>query len=147
MFSAMNYLTSYKDQSKTLLNIHSLLNTGGLFIFDYWNGCAVTEHYSPVKVLRKKQDDAEIIRISETTLDLIEQHAEVKFSCNYLKKEQRVADFQETHSLHYYYFSEIKNLLQSHSFEILHISPFMHPDKPLASDEWNISIVARKIPV
>ena len=56
MFSAMNYLTSFTDQSKTLSNIHNLLKTGGIFIFDYWNGCAVTESYSPVKVLRKKEN-------------------------------------------------------------------------------------------
>lgn len=145
MFSAMNYLTSYFDQSKTLSNIHQLLNSGGLFIFDYWNGCAVTQNYSPVKVLKKKQDDVEIIRISETSLNLIDQSATVKFTCNYLKNNERVADFEETHFLHYYYFSEIKNLLASHHFEILHISPFMHVDKILTPQEWNISIIARKI--
>ncbi|MBK8291874.1 MAG: class I SAM-dependent methyltransferase [Flammeovirgaceae bacterium] len=145
MFSAMNYLTSYADQSKTLFNIHTLLNHEGIFIFDYWNGCAVTESYSPVKVLKKKQDDAEIIRISETTLDLISQSATVKFTCNFIKSNQRLADFVETHYLHYYYFSEIRNLLASHGFEILHISPFMHMEKPVTPQEWNISIVAKKI--
>jgi SAM-dependent methyltransferase len=145
MFSAMNYLTSYADQSKTLTNIHGLLSKGGLFIFDYWNGCAVTETYSPVKVLRKKQDDAEIIRISETNLDLVTQQATVKFTCNYFKNNERIADFQETHSLHYYYFAEIKNLLATHGFEILQMSPFMSIDKAIAPDEWNISVIAKKI--
>lgn len=145
MFSAMNYLTSYTDQSKTLSNIHSLLNSGGIFIFDYWNGCAVTESYSPVKVLKKKQDEAEIIRISETNLDLIDQTATVKFTCNYFKDDLRIANFEETHYLHYYYFSEMKNLLVSHGFEILHVSPFMHMDKSVTPQEWNISIIAKKI--
>jgi len=145
MFSAMNYLTSYDDQSKTLSNIHSLLKKDGLFIFDYWNGCAVTENYSPVKVLKKKQDDAEIIRISETKLDLIDQRATVKFTCNYFKDNLRIADFEETHFLHYYYFSEMKNLIVSHGFEILHISPFMQMDNIATPQEWNISIIAKKI--
>jgi 2-polyprenyl-3-methyl-5-hydroxy-6-metoxy-1,4-benzoquinol methylase len=145
MFSAFNYLTSYDDQSKTLSNIHKLLHPDGLFIFDYWNGCAVTESYSPVKVLRKKQDEAEIIRISETTLDLIHQNATVKFICNYLKNNERIAEFEETHLLHYYYFSEIKNLLVSHDFEILSVSPFMHVHKEVTPQEWNISVIARKI--
>lgn len=144
MFSAMNYLTTYADQSKTLSNIHGLLKSGGLFIFDYWNGHAVTKNYSPVKVLKKKQNDAEIIRISETNLDLIEQLATVKFTCNYFKNNERIAEFEETHLLHYYYFSEMKNLLNSHQFEILHISPFMHIDQVVTPQEWNISIIARK---
>lgn len=145
MFSAMNYLTTYADQSKTLSNIHGLLNPAGLFIFDYWNGYAVTEGYSPVKVVKKKQDDAEIIRISETSLDLIEQQATVKFTCDYFKNNERKADFEEIHLLHYYYFSEMKNLLNSHRFEILHISPFMDINKVLTPQEWNISIIAKKI--
>lgn len=144
MFSAFNYLTTYADQSKTLNNISTLLNHGGLFIFDYWNGCAVTEMYSPVKVLRKSEGSAEILRISETKLNLIEQSATVKFNCNYFQDNKRMADFQETHHLHYYYFSEMRNLLESHQFDILYIAPFMQLDKDLSPDEWNISIVARK---
>lgn len=145
MFSAMNYLTNYEDQSKTLRNIHSLLKTDGLFIFDFWNGCAVTEYYSPVKVLRKKENNVEILRISETCINLIEQSATVKFICNYFNNDKRIADFEETHSLHYYYFSEIRNLLVSHGFKILHMSPFMRLNEEVAPEEWNISLVCRKI--
>jgi SAM-dependent methyltransferase len=145
MFSAVNYLTTYVEQSKTLNNIHKLLNKDGLFIFDYWNGNSVTKNYSPVKVLRKKDGDAEIMRISETNLDLINQDAQVKFTCNYMKKDTKIIEFEETHHLHYYYFSEIKNLLASHRFDIVHISPFMKMNNTLSPDEWNISIIARKI--
>jgi SAM-dependent methyltransferase len=145
MFSAINYLTAYEDQIRTLKNIHSLLHEGGLFIFDYWNGCAVTESYSPVKVLRKKQDESEIVRISETSLDRITQQATVKFTCSYLKDNVRISEFEEIHLLHYYYFAEMKNLLLSQNFEILYVGPFMRPDEPLDSKEWNISIVARKV--
>lgn len=144
MFSAVNYLTTYADQSKTLRNISGLLNPGGLFIFDYWNGCAVTEMYSPVKVLRKSEGSAEILRVSQTELDLIEQAAVVEFTCHYFEQDRRVANFEETHHLHYYYFSEMKNLLWSHDFDILYIAPFMQMEKSLSSDDWNISIVAKK---
>lgn len=145
MFSAVNYLTSYRDQSKMLSNVHGLLNNNGLFIFDYWNGYAVTHNYSPVKVLRKKSGDAEIMRISETTLDLMAQKAQVKFTCNYVQKNKKIIEFEEVHHLHYYYFSEIKNLLASHNFEVLHISPFMKMNKELSPSDWNISVVAKKI--
>lgn len=145
MFSAVNYITTYEDQSKTLKNVHGLLKKDGLFLFDYWNGCAVTEIYSPVKVLRKKQENAEILRISETTLDPIDQHVTVKFTCNYFKGDERKAAFEETHHLHYYYFSEMRNLLASHGFEILYVGPFMEMDRPVKTLDWNISIVCRKI--
>ena len=145
MFSAVNYITTYADQCKTLSNVHGLLNKNGLFIFDYWNGCAVTDHFSPVKVLRKKNGDSEIIRISETSLDLINQEATIKFTCNYMKKDKRKLQFEETHRLHYYYFSEMKNLLESNSFEIVHISPFMQIDKALSPNDWNVNVIVRKL--
>lgn len=144
MFSSFNYLISNKDQSRALNNIYNLLNNDGLFIFDYWNGNAVTQNYSPVKVLRKKEKKSELIRVSETKLDLINQDAIIKFRCNYLENDKKILDFEETHHLHYYYFSEMKNLLTSHHFEIVHMSPFNKMNKPLSPYDWNISIIAKK---
>lgn len=145
MFSAVNYITSYEDQSHTLQNIHGLLKEGGIFLFDYWNGNAVVDYYSPVKVLRKKSGDAEIMRISETNINLLSQDAFVKFTCMYTENGRRHDEFVEVHHLHYYFFSEMLNLLKSHRFEVLHMSPFMHIDKAADPKDWNISIVAKRI--
>lgn len=145
MFSAVNYLTNYEDQRSTLQNVHGLLEHGGMFIFDYWNGNAVTTQFSPLKVLRKKNGNTEIMRISETSIDQITQDAIVKFTCLYFEDDKKVSEFQETHHLHYYYFPEIKNLLAANGFELVHISPFMKMHAPISAAEWNISIVAKKI--
>lgn len=144
MFSAFNYLTSYNDQHVALNNINKLLTKKGLFVFDYWNGHAVVNNYSPVKVLRKKNGNNELIRISETTLDLINQKAKVKFNCSYLSNKIKIIQFEETHFLHYYFYSEMCNLLNTHGFDIIHVSPFMSLKKKISADVWNISIVAQK---
>jgi SAM-dependent methyltransferase len=144
MFSAVNYLTDIKDQERTFRNIYNLLNDKGLFIFDYWNGYAVVRDYSPVKVLRKKHQQAEILRISTTKLDLLRQGTTVTFNCTYLENDKRITEFEEVHHLHYYYFSEMQNLLSTAGFKILHQSPFMQQDKSLDPYDWNISIVAQK---
>lgn len=144
MFSAVNYITSFEDQMRTFRNISNHLEVGGLFIFDYWNGNAVVRDYSPLKVLRKKDDRAEIIRISNTTLDLIKQSATVVFNCLYMENGARVNEFEEVHHLHYYHFPEMFNLLQIAGFEIVHQSPFLSPDGTVDAYDWNISVVARK---
>jgi SAM-dependent methyltransferase len=144
MFSAVNYITSFTDQLKTFRNIYQLLEEGGIFMFDYWNGNAVVRDYSPVKVLRKQDKEAEIIRISNTEIDLIRQHATVKFNCQYFEGQQRIDEFEEVHHLHYYYFPEMYNLLEVAGFTILHESPFLEPDKSVDPYDWNISIVAQK---
>src|SRR2546427_12944796 len=43
MFSAVNYLTTYRDIASALGAIGRLLVPGGLFIFDFWNGNAVLD--------------------------------------------------------------------------------------------------------
>lgn len=144
MFSAMNYLTTFEDQHKSLSNIYNLLEDGGHFIFDFWNGNAVVRDYSPVRVLRKKNNDTEIIRISETELDLLKQDAFVKFTCLLLENNVKTDEFEELHHLHYYFLPEIESLLKLNNFQIKAILPFMVSDRELAPYEWNISIVAQK---
>jgi SAM-dependent methyltransferase len=144
MFSAVNYIVTFEDQLKTFRNIHGLLEKDGIFIFDYWNGNAVTRDYSPVKILRKQDEDSEIVRISETSLDLVEQSVTVNYTCIYLENQQKTIEFKEVHHLHYYYFSEMKNLLEIAGFEIIHLSPFPEADRAVAPYDWNISIVAQK---
>jgi len=144
MFSAVNYITSFNDQLQTFRNVHKLLHYDGLFIFDFWNGNAVVRDFSPVKVLRKNDNQSEIIRISKTGIDLIEQKATVIFNCLYFEDQVKLNEFEEVHQLHYYFFSEMHNLLEIAGFTLLHQSPFLEPDKKVDPYDWNISIIAQK---
>jgi len=144
MFSAINYLTSYTDLSKTLSNISGLLKENGIFIFDYWNGNAVVRDYSPVKVLQKSNDEGEIMRISRTQLDLLSQIASVEFSCMYFKDQVKQLEFSELHQMRYFYFQELQNILELNGFKISYRSAFLNTDGRLDPYDWNISIIAQK---
>lgn len=146
MFSSIDYLINIDDINKSLRNINSLLKDDGIFIFDYWNGNAVVKDYSPLKVLKKKSNNGnKIIRISKTTLDVLNQLAIVKFECMFVNKKNKMFEFEETHKLRYFYFSEIQSILESNGFRLIYRGPFMKLDEKLNVFEWNISIVAKKI--
>lgn len=144
MFSAIDYLTSFDDFLLALKNISGLLNDDGIFIFDYWNGNAVTRDYDPVKVVRKSDMKGELLRISETSLDLVKQIATVKFSCMYFVDGKRMHDFTELHPMRYYFFQEMFNILESNGFEIIYTSPFMNFDGLIDPYDWNISVGLKK---
>lgn len=144
LFSAVNYIVNCKEQLQSFGIIHSLLNPGGLFLFDYWNGHAVVRDYSPVRVLQKQQNGTEIIRISRTGLDLVQQQATVQFTGYYMEHDRKMMAFEETHRLHYYFFAEMESLLQRTGFTILQRMGFMKPDVPVDPYDWNVCIVAQK---
>lgn len=145
MFSAINYLTSYEDQLKSFKNINGLLNKDGVFIFDYWNGNAVIDHYSPVRVLKKRDAEKDIMRISQNEINRLDQLVTVNFDCYLFKNKVLDLHFSEVHYMHYYFFSEINNLLSAAGFEVVKLVPFMDLEKDIDPLDWNITIMTRKL--
>lgn len=147
MFSAINYLTSYQDLSLALKNIHLLLDSGGIYIFDFWNGNAVIHDYSATKVKRMAKDDKEVVRISTTTIDKIAQTASLKFDFMLLQGSKITKEFREEHNLRYYFLQEMVDLLQANDFEVLLRCPFMDTHNNISASDWNVTYVVRKMPV
>lgn len=144
MFSAINYIVEYDELARALRNIHGLLRSGGIFIFDYWNGNAVLRDYSPVRVIRKKEGDRAVRRTSRTEVDAIQQRARVKFTFDCLKKGRKRVGFDEVHELRYFHFKEIETYLGLNGFDLVYRSPFLELDAPVDPYVWNVSVVAKK---
>ena len=143
MFSTVNYLTTYRDLSRALHAVGRLLEPGGLFVFDFWNGNAVLDGYSPVRVKEIHDGDRRLLRTSETTLDRIRQTARVHFHVVLSDGNRIVADFEEDHDLRYCFPQEMVDFLELHGFEVVQRCPFMQPDAQLTPLEWNLTYVAR----
>ena len=144
MFSAINYIVDYDDLAVTLRNIHRLLRRGGIFIFDYWNGNAVVRDHSPVRILRKKDGNREILRYSRTEVDILEQLARVDFTFLCLDGDRKRVEFQERHLIRYFHFKEMETYIRLGGFDIVYRSPFLELDGATDPYTWNVSIVAKK---
>lgn len=138
MFSAIDYLTTNEDLNLSLQNVHGLLHDEGLFIFDCWNGNAVTRDYSPVKVLKKSDGNKEIIRISNTQIDLLKQIATVRFNCILFNNSVKELEFDEIHPMRYFYFQEMRNILSANNFEIIGIRGFLSEEDSIDPFELRI---------
>lgn len=145
MFSAINYITNYDDFSSTFRNIHSLLNDNGIFIFDFWNGDAVIDHFSPVRIKRMSKDDKEVLRISETNIDRVFQLATVKFNFMLIENSKIAKEFEEMHLIRYFFLQEMNDLLQANNFEVVARCPFMDIKRDVTATDWNITYVVRKV--
>jgi len=143
MFSAFDYLTSYSDIARSLKNIRGLLRTGGVFIFDFWNGNAVLKSHSPSRFKRVQRDDEVVIRISNTTIDSIAQIATINFDFIVLKAGYVIREFSEVHLMRYFFPQEMSDLLAANGFEVVHRCPFLREDSEIEPDDWNLTYVAR----
>ena len=145
IFSAINYLTNYNDLSSAFKNIHSLLDDNGIFIFDFWNGNAVIDNFSPVRVKRMTKNDKEVLRISETTIDRVLQLANVKFNFMLIENGIIAKEFEEMHLIRYFFLQEMNDLLQANNFEVVARCPFMDIKKDVTATDWNVTYVVRKM--
>ncbi|OPX96510.1 MAG: dTDP-3-amino-3,4,6-trideoxy-alpha-D-glucopyranose [Syntrophorhabdus sp. PtaB.Bin027] len=144
LFSSINYLIKYEDITTSLKNFTSLLNEGGILIFDFWNGNAVIRDYFPLKVKRAYKRKKQVIRISETTLDLISQVSNVKFHFIVVDDGIIVNEFDEEHQIRYFFLQEMQDLLQSHGFKVIGSCPFLENSKPVSAYDWNVTFIAKK---
>ena len=143
MFSAVDYLTDHVDFVRTLENIRGLLCEGGVFIFDFWNGNAVLKDYSPVRVRRVADGERALIRITNTSLDLISQIATLSFDFLLLRAGSIVREFSEVHPIRYFFPQEMMDLLATSGFEVIHRCTFLEEDDFVTPSDWNLTYVAR----
>lgn len=141
MFSCINYLLSYGEIEKTLNNIRIHLRNNGLFIFDCWNGIAVTKSYLSERVKTYEIGEYKIIRISQTKVNKLKQLCEVKWTYIVIQKGKVKDYFSELLNLRFFFLEELFYLLDIHGFKVLKVCPFMRLDKEINEDTWDISLI------
>src|SRR5262249_62049599 len=115
---------------------------GGVFVVDYWNGTAVARDHAAVRERRVREENREVLRISETTIDSATHTANVTFTFKTFESGRKIDEFQELHTVRFFFFDEIEALLAASGFTIAHVSPFMELNRRPQPSDWNISIAA-----
>jgi len=144
MFASLGYLLDPAELTLALEGIRKLLVPGGLFIFDVWNGLAVLRDFSPVRVKRAKGGATEVIRISRTSLDEIQQVAHVEFEFVVLRNGVETVQFSEEHHVRFFFPREIGEILSRSGFALAAQCPFLEPSRALGPRDWNATFVARR---
>lgn len=144
LFHVTSYLTTNDDILNMFKCVDRHLAPGGIFIFDYWYGPAVLTEKPTVKVKRLESDQFKVVRIAEpdlkTNVSLVDVHYEI-FVKN--KKSNEHSQFNEIHSMRYFFLNEINFLLEQSGLRILN-SVELITGKPPGLDTWGICSIAKK---
>ena len=145
MFAVIGYLTNNQDVATALANIRRHLEPGALFVCDFWYGPSVLATRPGDRVRVLDTATGQVIRTTQTTLDVAQHTADVSFQLWTIEEGAKVARTEELHRLRYFFPQEFAYLLSQAGFELLSISAFPSLDAPLGDNTWNALTVARAV--
>jgi SAM-dependent methyltransferase len=145
LFHVMGYLTENIQLFTTFQNIFSHLSPGGLFIFDFWYGPGVL---SEPPSQRTKSGEDELFKVSRSsvpTLYPVNNRVDVAFEFNVHDKLSNTdTRFRETHKLRYFFFPELKFMLEQSGFKKIELRCWMDENNEPDLKAWYACIIATK---
>jgi hypothetical protein len=144
LFDSIGYIESNEELINVLRGVNSHMRAGGLFLFEFWHAAATVRSYDPVRVLRRSVPSGEVIRISETRLEIPKQLARVTYSIHELNHDGRYRSLKETQTNRYFSIQEMETWLSSCGFIPLKWFAGYTPDEHIDENTWHVVAVARK---
>lgn len=143
LFHVMSYQTTKADLREVATRAAEHLDSGGIFLFDFWYGPAVVADPPVLRVKRAEDDKLAITRIAEPRMNREQDTVEVQYEI-FAKRpgENAWSNFLETHTVRYLFDDEIHSCLTDCGFEILGIQDWA-TDEPAGSGSWNAYCIAR----
>ena len=148
LFCSFCYLNSMTEIINNLKCVNRHLKTGGLFIFDFWNGDAVISEKPTTRVKIIEDSENRILRIATPKLDQPNQTCAIEYHCLIIKNNKIIDEFKEVHNLRYHFRDELRNRLEEAGFEVLDFIPIEGKNKQSLknsySNEWYLYAITRK---
>jgi ubiquinone/menaquinone biosynthesis C-methylase UbiE len=145
LFDAIGHVLTTAAVRETFAGVWRHLRPGALFILEFWHAASIMSKYEPLRVRRFRAERGEILRLSETTLDLKQQNASVQHSIYELRTDGTYSVAVETQANRFFALPEMRDLLHSANFDIVKcFSGFSH-EETLTRDTWHIVLIVRRL--
>ena len=144
LFNVINYIEDFKRLDMFLKGVSKNLQTGGLFIFDAWNGIAVIRSLPRVKMTNLKVKNLKIQAKLKSATHLLKQQVLINYKISEFcgKKCLRKDSFQFLHRLWTPY--EITEYAKKFQLHTIKIAPANALRKKAGNDDWKIIYLLRK---
>jgi ubiquinone/menaquinone biosynthesis C-methylase UbiE len=142
LFDAIGHVQTTAAIKQTFRAVHRHLQDDGLFILEFWHAAAMAGHHDPLRVRRLATERGEILRLSETTVDLALQCATVQHAIYDLRRDGTYETAVERQVNRFFSLQEMSALLDDCRFDVLKYYSGYSPDENLTPDTWHIVLVA-----
>jgi SAM-dependent methyltransferase len=144
LFDAIGHVQTTAAVKQTFGAVHRHLRDDGLFVLEFWHAAAMAGQHDPLRVRRWSTEHGEILRLSETTVDLALQRATVQHAIYDLRRDGTYQTAVERQVNRFFSLPEMSALLDDGGFEVVKYYSGYAPDEVLTSDTWHIVLVARR---
>jgi len=144
LFHVMSYQTTNHDLHKAFQTASNHLNSGGLFIFDFWYGPAVLTQQPQPRIKRIENDAIKVARIAEPEHSPSKNKVSVNFTVYvHDKKTHNIHELEETHHMRYLFTPEITQLFSDHNFDMLACEEWLTGKQPTTAT-WGVCAIGKK---
>jgi len=145
MFSVMGYLTENRAFAMACENANKHLKPGGVFTFDGWYGPALLSDRPTPRIKKMINNDQEIIRFTDTKLNILSHTVETKFDIWVLEKEKVLFKDHESHLRRFLFPQETAYFLEVAGFDNIQFSSFMDEKSSLTNSDFYMSVIGQAI--
>ena len=116
----------------------------GLFVLEFWHAAAMAGQHDPLRVRKFATEQGEILRLSQTTVDLALQCATVEHAIYDLRDDGTYQTAVERQVNRFFSLQEMSALLDDGGFNVVRYYSGYSPDEILTPDTWHIVLIARR---
>ena len=145
LFDSIGYVATNENILKVINGVRCQLNSGGLFIFEFWHAAAMLKSYDPLRVRRWQTPNGEIVRISETSIDHATQLCSVTYTIYELFDDGHFRMHKEKQVNRFFLVQEMTHFLEVAQFFPLKWFAGFTPNEKIDETTWHIICVARAL--
>ena len=112
LFDSIGFAKTNDAIAQTLKGIKNLLSDNGIFIFEFWHAAAMIKNYEKCRIRRFIFNNKEIIRISETEINYLNQTCRVKYSV-FVKENGKYDFFEDIQTNRFFLVQEMNAFLNN----------------------------------
>jgi len=144
LFHVVSYQVTNADVQAIFSCAAAHLNSGGIFVFDFWYSPAVYTQKVAVRIKRAREGNLQIVRIAEPYACTNENRVDVNYTIYARNLDSGHTDvIDEVHPMRHFSLPEIDLLAESVGLSRICSEEFMTGRSP-GEDTWGLCVVLRK---
>lgn len=142
LFHVMSYQTCEEDLTAAIRSARRHLPEGGAFLFDFWHGPAVIKSGPSARQKEVENDSVRVVRTATPTWKSNRNLVDVAYHFTvYDKVTGMVREFDETHSMRYFFPADLERALERGGFQLAKCAEWL-TGKSATEDSFSAYMVA-----